>query len=95
MIVNYSTPFELHDDAYVLKAMRPGNVEDSGVHGPIMKPELTEDGNITTFKSTTLHCASHSTNSSLHNFPGLARKGSNAHPLPGILKARVKQEYNH
>ena len=41
----YSTPFELHDDAYVLKAMRLHNTPSNGHEegDSVLKLELTKD----------------------------------------------------
>ena len=94
-ILIYSTPFELHDDAYVLKAMRlhnsPSNSHEGG--NGILKPELTDDEKLSTIHSLGMHHTSPSKNSPSHHYQSLPTKALNSHPLPAILKARVKQEY--
>jgi hypothetical protein len=91
LIEHYSTPFELHDDAYVLKAMRPSNMKDHRVDG-VLKPEVMINEDLASLRSSPVHHASHFRVSSLPHFKGLARKAPSAHLLPGILKARLKQE---
>lgn len=95
-----STPFELHDDAYVLKAMRfnnvPNNMHEGGDGQGIIKSEYVEEENMDTQYPPHMQYASPCRNSTaqyqqLGCLPG---KYSNSLPLPGILKARVKQEYH-
>lgn len=88
-----STPFELHDDAFVLKAMRFCKTPDSS--GPVDE----KPGNESVFnKKYTMHkgtTSSHSTRTSdtdsysLSSIPG---KICSSSPDPGIMKARIKNE---
>ncbi|KAL8460053.1 hypothetical protein ACS0TY_031825 [Phlomoides rotata] len=79
-----STPFELHDDNYVLKAMKfCGKRQIEG--GPQSIP--TNRG-----ESSSMPNSYHP---QLHHPPGsnILGRPSNSSPLPGILKARVKHEH--
>lgn len=92
-----STPFELHDDAFVLKAMRFCKTPDSS--GPVDE----KSGNESVFdkKYSVLSTmpkgtsSSHSTRTSdtdsysLSSIPG---KICSSSPDPGIIKARIKSE---
>ncbi|RWR91582.1 transcription factor-like protein DPB [Cinnamomum micranthum f. kanehirae] len=74
-----STPFELHDDAYVLKSMRLcGRQNKEGIHDPIV-----ERGESSSMLSVYQH----------HIPRASAIRGQPASPpIPGILKARIKHE---
>lgn len=79
-----STPFELHDDNYVLKAMkfceRP--------QGDVDAPNLSADGGEGSSMSNMYQPQnSHPLQSNIPDRP------LNSPPLPGILKARVKHEH--
>lgn len=79
-----STPFELHDDNYVLKAMkfceRP--------QGDVAAPNLSADGGEGSSMSNMYQPQnSHPPRSNIPDRP------LNSPPLPGILKARVKHEH--
>lgn len=76
-----STPFELHDDNYVLKAMKFGErpLEDNMTHN------LTDGGEGSSMSGLCQPQAP--TNLNVSNRPPTSP------PLPGILKARVKQEH--
>jgi len=92
-----STPFELHDDAFVLKAMRFCKTPDSS--GPVDE----KPGNESAFTKkysvlSTMHkgtSSPHSTRTSdtdsysLSSIPG---KICSSSPDPGIIKARIKNE---
>lgn len=77
--VDCSTPFELHDDAYVLKSMRLcGRQNKEGTHDPIV-----ERGESSSMLSVYQH----------HIPRASAIRGQPASPpIPGILKARIKHE---
>lgn len=93
-----STPFELHDDAYVLKAMSlqehqggdsveilgDTDFDDNGVGGN------TEDEHPSSISGLFQH-APHSTSPYYGFAPGAGKSGQWP-PVPGILKARVKHE---
>ncbi|RWR91580.1 transcription factor-like protein DPB [Cinnamomum micranthum f. kanehirae] len=75
----FSTPFELHDDAYVLKSMRLcGRQNEEGTHDPIV--ERVESSSMLSVYQ--------------HHIPrASAIRGQPASPpIPGILKARIKHE---
>ncbi|KAL5168822.1 Transcription factor-like protein DPB [Glycine soja] len=76
-----STPFELHDDNYVLKAMKFGErpQDDNMTHN------LTDGGEVSSMSGLCQPQAP--TNLNVSNRPPTSP------PLPGILKARVKQEH--
>lgn len=86
-----STPFKLHDDAFVLKAMRLSNLASNeqsykdGV-GNVMKMESIEEKEDVRAQPPRQK----------RHMPVFKNGGnhSNSLPLPGILKARVKQEYH-
>lgn len=77
--VDCSTPFELHDDAYVLKAMRLcGRQNKEGTCEPTV-----ERGESSSMLSVYQH----------HIPRASAIRGQPASPpIPGILKARIKHE---
>ncbi|XP_057984066.1 transcription factor-like protein DPB isoform X2 [Malania oleifera] len=81
-----STPFELHDDNYVLKAMkfcdRPQSSDDMGHNN------LSEGGEGSSMPS--VYQPPPIPHPSLSNNPG---RPPSSPPLPGILKARVKHEH--
>lgn len=91
-----STPFELHDDAFVLKAMRLGlakNMERNKEGNGIVKSEHIEQENAVALHvphKQHMRCSRNSANQ--YQLP---RRCSSSLPLPGILKARVKQEYHN
>lgn len=90
-----STPFELHDDAFVLKAMRLRNLaknmqRNKEGHG-IVKSEYIEQENAQHVPHKQ-HMPSSRNSANQYQLP---RKCSSSLPLPGILKARVKQEYHN
>ncbi|XP_068639961.1 transcription factor-like protein DPB isoform X1 [Aristolochia californica] len=77
-----STPFELHDDAYVLKAMSFCELPPSeGAH------ESTANGG----ESSNMH-AIHQQQVSHPSQPSTVSKMTTSPPVPGILKGRVKHE---
>lgn len=107
-----STPFKLHDDAFVLKAMRFGNSAMSmqrsndeptpgmmtKTPGMMMKSEHIGQEHVSTqHVSSNKQCMPTSRSLANQYQSGylLPRKCSSALPLPGILKARVKQEYHN
>ncbi|KAH6558565.1 hypothetical protein KP509_1Z056800 [Ceratopteris richardii] len=84
-----STPFELHDDAFVLKAMGLSkmlkcvhNCRD--VSGEFAKPDHAEPGTVPSLR--------HKRHATLLKNTG---SPSNCLSVPGILKSRVKQEYHY
>lgn len=80
----YSTPFELHDDAYVLKAMRSRENEQNDT-----PHESTSNGGESS-RIPSLYQHHHIPHSSRSNTIG---KWPNSPRVPGILKAtRVKHE---
>lgn len=78
-----STPFELHDDNYVLKAMKFS--EKTRTDGSAQSI-LTDGGESSSMPNTYQPQASHPSGSNIVSRP------PNSSPLPGILKARVKHE---
>jgi transcription factor Dp-1 len=80
----YSSPFELHDDNYVLKAMNFGESErpqsDNVTHN-------ITDGREGSSMSGMYQSQVHPSVSNMSVRPPTSP------PLPGILKARVKQEH--
>lgn len=76
-----STPFELHDDNYVLKAMKFGErpLEDNMTHN------LTDGGEGSSMSGLCQPQAPTILN--------VSNRPPTSPPLPGILKARVKQEH--
>ncbi|KAL6976209.1 hypothetical protein U1Q18_025000 [Sarracenia purpurea var. burkii] len=79
-----STPFELHDDNYVLKAMK----FCEGPQGDVEAPNFSADGGEGSSMSSMFQPQiSHPTRSSVPDRP------LTSPPLPGILKARVKHEH--
>lgn len=80
LCLNCSTPFELHDDNYVLKAMK--FAEKSRNDGT--SQNIPTDGGESSSMATTYQ--THPSGSSISSRP------PNSSPLPGILKARVKHE---
>ncbi|KAH7444194.1 hypothetical protein KP509_02G069200 [Ceratopteris richardii] len=93
-----STPFELHDDAYVLKAMKFDNnatqlSPDPSGHGPQSDYlNLMEEENGSSIYQRQLQCGSPSTSSAQYQVGCPPGRGPSSLPLPGILKARVKPE---
>ncbi|KAI7726339.1 hypothetical protein M8C21_007995 [Ambrosia artemisiifolia] len=80
-----STPFEIHDDNHVLKAMKLCDQSKGGDDIPNNKPM---DGDACSSPSPTLHPPSALTLQT--TIP--STRPSTSPPLPGILKARVKHE---
>ncbi|KAL5218511.1 hypothetical protein ABZP36_019195 [Zizania latifolia] len=79
-----STPFELHDDSYVLKAMSScGNKQNECIQEPI--PNGGESSSIPDIYRHQVQQPARTTN-------GTARLPSSP-PIPGILKGRVKHEH--
>ncbi|KAK6151340.1 hypothetical protein DH2020_013975 [Rehmannia glutinosa] len=78
-----STPFELHDDNYVLKAMKFG--EKSQINGAAQNIS-TDGGESSSMANTYQSQIPHPSRSNISGRP------PNSPPLPGILKARVKHE---
>ncbi|KAL6902367.1 hypothetical protein ACP4OV_005243 [Aristida adscensionis] len=79
-----STPFELHDDSYVLKEMRfCGREHHDGNQGP-----SSNGGESSSMPNIYRHQSQH---------PGRADNGTvrlpSSPPIPGILKGRVKHEH--
>lgn len=80
-----STPFELHDDNYVLKAMK---FCERPQGGDVDAPNLSADGGEGSSMSNMYQPQnSHPLQSNIPDRP------LNSPPLPGILKARVKHEH--
>ncbi|KAL5983011.1 hypothetical protein ACLOJK_017091 [Asimina triloba] len=77
-----STPFELHDDAYVLKAMRFCERQGDGAHDPANGSE----SNANMLSMYQQHVAHPPKSSATGKQPV-------SPPVPGILKARVKHEH--
>lgn len=77
-----STPFELHDDNYVLKAMKFGEraQDDNMTHN------LTDGGEGSSMSGL---CQPQAPPTILN----VSNRPPTSPPLPGILKARVKQEH--
>ncbi|MCO5557206.1 hypothetical protein L7F22_010766 [Adiantum nelumboides] len=92
-----STPFELHDDAYVLKAMKFGMTNDTSPDPSGQGPQsadylnLMEEDNGSSLYQHHLQYGSPSAGPAKYQL-GCPGKVSSSLPLPGILKARVKQE---
>ena len=93
-----STPFELHDDAYVLKAM--SLQEPQGVDGPEVLGHTDFDDGLGNFEDDSpplsgifqrSNYPAHPSSPYYTSMPG-ANKNSPWPPVPGILKARVKHE---
>ncbi|XP_076890177.1 transcription factor-like protein DPB [Bidens hawaiensis] len=76
-----STPFEIHDDNHVLKAMK---LCDQSKGGDDMANDRPMDGGACLSPSPTLEPQSTTT---------LSARPSTSPPLPGILKARAKNEH--
>lgn len=84
---NSSTPFELHDDNYILKAMNfcgrpndgaaPQNVSADGGEGP---------------SSSMANMFQHQHQIPHPTVPNSSGRLPTSPPLPGILKARIKHE---
>jgi len=98
MLNECSTPFELHDDAYVLKAM--SLQEQHGGDGPEVLGHTDIDEGLGNFEddSPTLSGIFQRSNYPAHpsspyyaSMPS-AGKNSSWPPVPSILKARVKHE---
>ncbi|KAI5060303.1 hypothetical protein GOP47_0024723 [Adiantum capillus-veneris] len=93
-----STPFELHDDAYVLKAMKFGNstnhtspdASGQGLQSDYLT--LMEEDNGSSLYQRHLQYGSPSASAAHYQLGCPPGKSSSSLPLPGILKARVKQE---
>jgi transcription factor Dp-1 len=77
-----STPFELHDDNYVLKAMEFGDRPQSDT----VTPNVTDGGEGSSMSG--MHQSQVPLSSS-----SVSIRPPTSPPLPGILKARVKQEH--
>jgi len=96
-----STPFELHDDAYVLKAMSLQEHQGSET-AEVMGHTDFDDGLGCNFDEDSPPLSSIFQHSSFPphttspyypvSMPSAAAKGSPWPPVPGILKARVKHE---
>ncbi|KAL5208976.1 hypothetical protein ABZP36_004599 [Zizania latifolia] len=79
-----STPFELHDDSYVLKAMSSCGIEQhDGIEEPI--PNAGESSCLPNIYRQQVQQPARATN-------GTGRLPSSP-PIPGILKGRVKHEH--
>ncbi|XP_006651049.2 transcription factor-like protein DPB [Oryza brachyantha] len=78
-----STPFELHDDSYVLKAMSSCGEQNDGIHDLI--PNGGESSSMPNIYRQQMQQPARATN-------GTARLPSSP-PIPGILKGRVKHEH--
>lgn len=98
MLDEYSTPFELHDDAYVLKAM--SLQEEQGGNGPEALGHTDSDDGLGNFEDDSpplsgifqrSNYPAHPSSPYYASMPG-AGKNSSWPPVPGILKARVKHE---
>lgn len=94
-----STPFELHDDAYVLKAMKfatNNNNVSPDPNGHVPQTDylnLMEEDNSAPLYQRNVQYGSPSANSAAQYQLGCPPgKNASSLPLPGILKARVKQE---
>lgn len=94
-----STPFELHDDAYVLKAMK--FCDNPKSMGPDIAGQLQleygnsvseEENTASLFQRNTHHSSPHTNSAGQYQIGPLPGKSSTSLPLPGILKARVKHE---
>lgn len=77
-LCNFSTPFELHDDNYVLKAMKLGDESN----------DVCTEGGVGSSMS-----AMFQPRVPLPPLPRTATKPPPSPPLPGILKGRVKHEH--
>ncbi|MCI01732.1 transcription factor-like protein DPB-like [Trifolium medium] len=77
-----STPFELHDDNYVLKAMEFGDRPQSST----VTPNVTDVGEGSSMSG--MHQSQVPPSAS-----SVSIRPPTSPPLPGILKARVKQEH--
>ncbi|KAL4189929.1 hypothetical protein AMTRI_Chr08g209510 [Amborella trichopoda] len=88
-----STPFELHDDAYVLKAMRFCEGGQQQQHGNASVSQESVRVSEGAESSSMLH---HGFTHHHHSMPQTSSYGrpSTSHPVPGILKGRVKHEHN-
>lgn len=93
-----STPFELHDDAYVLKKMKfcdnPKAVDSDMVgHGlECQNPMIEEENTAALFQCNVHHASPHTNSAAQYQLGCPPGKSSATLPLPGILKARVKHE---
>lgn len=79
-----STPFELHDDNYVLKAM---NLSDRPQSDDVAN-NLSADGG-----EGSSMCGMFQPQITLPSRPNIPGRPPTSSPLPGILKARVKHEH--
>ncbi|KAF9596179.1 hypothetical protein IFM89_007497 [Coptis chinensis] len=79
-----STPFELHDDNYVLNAMRLGKTPEAD--GDAHAPNSTANGG----ESSSIQSMSQAHTPLRSNASG---RHPTSPPLPGILKARTKHEH--
>uniref|UniRef100_A0ACD5WH55 Uncharacterized protein n=1 Tax=Avena sativa TaxID=4498 RepID=A0ACD5WH55_AVESA len=79
-----TTPFELHDDSYVIKALNSSGKEQNGV-----TPEPRSNG---CEGSSMQNIYRHQVQQSARASNGTARLPSSP-PVPGILKGRVKHEH--
>lgn len=89
-----STPFELHDDAYVLKAMsfceHSGSPEGLGRVDCEDRLEGGYEEDASPVPNLYTHACTHTPRAG-YGVP-YSYKGSTSPPIPGILKARVKHE---
>lgn len=83
IISKCSTPFELHDDSYVLKAM---GLCERGQHDGAPEPS-SNGGDCSSMSGMYQH---HTSQGSMSSSMG---KMITSPPKPGILKARVKNEH--
>lgn len=81
-----STPFELHDDNFVLKAMKLCERPESDT----VVPNLPADGGGNSSSISNMLQPEVPPRPSCSSLPS---RPNSAHPLPGILKARIKQEH--
>lgn len=97
-----STPFELHDDTYVLKAMRfcereqldgggGGGGSSSGAHEPPISNGIGSGGG----ECSSTQGGIHLPQLPLLQWPSPRSKLPTSPPIPGILKARVKHEHQN
>ncbi|KAJ7278076.1 hypothetical protein O6H91_Y387200 [Diphasiastrum complanatum] len=91
-----SSPFELHDDAYVLKSMKSS--QQLHTYEPEMgyHEAAEEDCCASPSNYVTPYTSSHSPTTSLsaqYKSSGIPEKVPISPPVPGILKARAKQDH--
>lgn len=86
--VNSSTPFELHDDNYVLKAMKfCGRQNDDVVAAQNVAAADGGEGSSSSMANMFQHQIPHP------SAPNTSARIPTSPPVPGILKARVKHEH--